>query len=116
MIEVLKEEGQFPVVLGFGTSAIKQKLTLKAAIELQNKLAELINADTDAGANVPLDRLVMPYAEYSNDQLKFIANSGSSLVCAYLKEHSVFDAESIKIHLAIANVAAAEELKKRAKA
>lgn len=71
---------------------------------------------TQKEPDVPCNDGVMPYAEYDDEQLRFVANSGSSLVCAYLKEHSVFDAQSIKMHLAIANVAAAEELKRRAKA
>lgn len=76
----------------------------------------LLKTEPETGANVPLDRLVMPYAEYSNGHLELIARADSSTLCEYLRTETVFDADRIAGCLAMANIAAAEELKRRAKA
>lgn len=91
-------------------------ITTEEFNQLQAEWITRTKMEKDELTASPVEHGVMPYAQYSNEQLQFIANSGSILLCAYLKEHSKFDAESIKRHLAIANVAAAEELKRRAKA
>ncbi|MCK5605063.1 hypothetical protein KAR91_24450 [Candidatus Pacearchaeota archaeon] len=75
-----------------------------------------LKAQVEPVAVVPCSVGVMPYAEYSDEQLKLIARSDSSTLCEYLRTETVFDADRIAGCLAIANIAAADELKRRAKA
>jgi hypothetical protein len=72
--------------------------------------------EKEDGGTKGVQHCVMPYANFSDKQLKMIASSDSSTLCNYLDAETVFDGDRVAKCLAIANIAAAEELKRRAKA
>ena len=52
MMKVGIEEGQFPITIKF-PDVRKQSLTVNAAIELKNKLADAIDAQKESSATSP---------------------------------------------------------------